>query len=115
MKDKKENIFFSPYSISTALAMTYEGAHAKTAEEIQSVFHFPENDNIRRSSFAAIQNYLNKKDAKYKLHTANALWVQKDYPFLKEYLILVEQYYGGKATNVDFKRATEEARQAINK
>ena len=53
-REAGNNIFFSPYSISTALTMTYEGARNQTAAEIQSVFHFPENDTIRRSSVAAV-------------------------------------------------------------
>jgi len=112
--DEKGNIFYSPYSISTALAMTYEGARGKTADEIQSVFHFPKDDATRRSSVAAIYNGLNKKDAKYRLHTANALWVQKGYQLLNGYTDTIEKYYLGKATNVDFAGATEHARQTIN-
>ncbi|GAH78525.1 unnamed protein product, partial [marine sediment metagenome] len=45
-------------------AMTYEGARGQTAEEMQSVFYFPEDHSIRRSSFAKIYNLLNKKDKK---------------------------------------------------
>ena len=45
-KTEKGNIFYSPYSISSALAMTYEGARGKTAEEIKTVFHFPDGDAI---------------------------------------------------------------------
>lgn len=111
---ERGNLFFSPYSISTALAMTYEGSHNKTAKEMQSVCYFPEDHTVRRSSFAAVYNRLNKKDARYKLHTANALWVQKDYHVLMEFIETVEKYYGGKATNVDFRAATEEARKTIN-
>jgi serine protease inhibitor len=115
LKDREEgNIFFSPYSISTALAMAYEGARGQTAEEIQSVFHFPEDSNVRRPAFAGVYNQLNKKDAKYKLDTANALWVQQDYPLLDDYTNTTETYYGGKATNLDFVGATEQARQTIN-
>jgi serpin B len=115
LKNSEGNIFFSPYSISTALAMTYEGARGKTADEIQSVFHFPTDGNLRKSSFAAIHNQLNKTDAKYKLNIVNALWAQNDYKFLDDYLTTLQQYYAGKATNVDFKNSTEEARQTINK
>lgn len=114
LKGENGNVFFSPYSISTALAMTYEGARGQTAKEIQSVFHFPEDDSVRRASFAALYNQLNKKDAKYNLSTANALWIQKDYQLLNEYITTIEKYYFGRATNVDFKGATEEARQTIN-
>ena len=64
-KSNDGNIFFSPYSISSAIAMTYEGARGKTADEIQSVFHFPKDDVLRRESFLKINNLMNKKDKKY--------------------------------------------------
>ncbi len=111
---ESENIFFSPYSISTALAMTYEGARGQTADEIQSVFHFPTEEIARRSNFAGLFNRLNPQDAPYSLKTANALWVQKDYKLLDEYLRTTSQYYEAKATNMDFVEKTEESRQTIN-
>lgn len=114
-KTKEGNIFFSPYSISTALAMTYEGAMGKTAEEMQSVFHFPQDENERRPAFAKIYNILNKEDKKYQLSTANALWAQKDYQFLVDYFNVVDKYYGGKVTNLDFVGDTENSRITINK
>jgi serpin B len=114
LKKEDGNLFFSPYSISTALAMVYEGAKGKTADEIQAVFRFPIEDNVRRPAFAAIYNELNKTDSKYKLSTANALWAQNDYKFLDDYFTTIEKYYGGKATNVDFKNSTEDTRQIIN-
>ena len=114
-ESKDSNIFFSPYSISIALTMTYEGAKGQTAEEMQSVLHIPEDANVRRPNFARIFNEINKKEKKYKLSTANALWAQKDYSFLKEYTNNVEKYYGGKLTNLDFTRESEKSRQIINK
>jgi len=114
-KSEDSNIFYSPYSISAALAMTYEGAKGQTADEMKSVFHFPES-NILRPNFAAIYNKINKKNKPYKLSTGNALWAQYDYTFLDEYMNRVEQYYGGKAANVDFRQAEEreKSRQTIN-
>ncbi len=112
-KSEQENIFYSPYSISAALAMTYEGAKAQTADEMKSVFHFPEN-NILRPNFAAIYNDINEDGKAYELRTGNALWVQQDYPFLEEYISRVEEYYGGKAANLDFVGETEKSRQTIN-
>jgi len=114
-KSNDGNIFFSPYSISSAIAMTYEGARGKTADEIQSVFHFPKDDSLRRESFLKINNLINKKDKKYKLSTANALWAQRDYKFLEEYFKLIKDSYGGKATNLDFINQTEKSRLTINK
>jgi len=112
-KSKDGNIFYSPYSISAALAMTYEGAREQTADEIKSVFHFPD-DSVLRPNFAAIYNDINEKNEAQELRTGNALWIQQDYPLLEEYTNRVEKYYGGKATNLDFIRETEKSRQTIN-
>ena len=112
-KAENSNIFYSPYSISSAIAMTYEGAKGQTADEMKSVFHFPES-NILRPNFAAIYNDINKRTKAYELRTGNALWVQHDYPFLEDYTNRVEKYYGGKAANLDFIKETEKSRQTIN-
>jgi len=111
--EENENVFFSPYSISSALAMTYEGAKNQTANEMRDVFNFPE-DEILRPNFGAIYNKINRGARNYELRTGNALWVQEDYPFLDNYLNTVEKYYGGKATNLDFEYENEKSRQIIN-
>jgi serine protease inhibitor len=108
------NIFFSPYSISSAMVITYDGAKGKTAEEMRSVLHFPEDNVIRRSGFAKIYNEINQKNKKFQLNTANALWAQKNYLFLTHYLEIIKRYYGGKATNLDFVNKPEESRIIIN-
>ena len=112
-KSEDSNIFYSPYSISAALAMTYEGAKGQTADEMKSVFHFPES-NILRPNFAAIYNEINRGNKAYELRTGNALWAQYDYQFLEDYTSRIEQYYGGKVANLDFKQETEKSRQTIN-
>jgi len=113
-KSKEGNLFFSPYSISSALAMTYEGAKGKTAEEMQAVLHLPESKEKIRSDFVEIYNELNKEDKSYKLTTANALWAQEDYPFEENYFNTVEEYYSGKVTNLNFKTDLENSRVTIN-
>jgi serpin B len=113
-KAKDGNIFFSPYSISSALAMTYEGAKGKTADEMQAVFHFPKGEPVLRESFQKINSRINTTDKKYQLHTANALWAQKNYVFKADYFSLVEKYYSGKTTNLDFVKDTEKSRVTIN-
>jgi serpin B len=113
LNKEEGNLFFSPYSISVALAMTYEGAKGQTKEEMKNVFYFPEDD-ILRSNSAAIYNQINKKNKSYTLRTGNALWVQKDFLLLEDYTNRVENYYGGKAVNLDFKNDLEKSRQTIN-
>jgi serpin B len=113
-KSKEGNMFFSPYSISSALAMTYEGAKGKTAEEMQAVLHLPKDKEKIHSDFVSINNELNKADKTYKLSVANALWAQKDYTFIDAYFNIVDDYYSGKVTNLDFKTDTETSRVTIN-
>lgn len=108
------NIFFSPFSITMAMAIVFEGARGWVAEEMVDVFKFPVEPEIRRRSFRTLYQSLNKEDAKCKLNLANALWIQKDYPILSDYLKAIKEYYSGNATNVDFINATERARQMIN-
>jgi serpin B len=109
-----ENMFLSPYSIMVCMAMLYEGARGQTAEEMLSVFHYPEDDITRRSSFARLHNLINQDRDDYELSTANALWLQEGCPFLSDYLNITEQYYAGKVSNVDFVAETEATRQMIN-
>jgi len=111
---KGKNIFYSPYSISTALAMTYEGARGKTADEMQRVFYFQTDAKVRRPAFAKIYTDLNKEDKPYRLSTANALWAEKTYNFLDDYKNTILTYYGGKTTNLDFVNSPEPSRLTIN-
>ena len=60
------NVFFSPYSLFVALAMTYEGARGTTALEMQDVLHFPQNNDTALCSFGRIYNLLNQ-DKEYIL------------------------------------------------
>ena len=113
-KSEEGNIFFSPFSISTAMAMVYEGAEGKTAKEIKSVFGFPKYDNSRRNQYSNLLSEINKKDKEYALNTANALWAEQDFNFLDKYLTTVEKYYGGKTTNLDFKNQPDASRLIIN-
>jgi len=114
-KDSNENIFFSPWSISTAVVMAYEGARGETANEIQSVFHFPTDNNTRRSSYAKMLNTLNKASGKYKFSIADAIWLQKDYPFLENYKEVISKYYLGEIKNLDFANNPGKASSDINK
>lgn len=114
-KGEEGNLFYSPFSLSVAMGMTYEGAREQTAAEIRQVFHYPDDINILRQGFSEVLARVNRKDKKYELRAANALWAQKNYPFLPEYFQAVEKYYGGRVTNLDFAGDTENSRLIINR
>ena len=114
----KGNLFLSPYSISSALAMTYAGARGRTADEMAATLKFPADwlaqaDRIH-VAFAHLNSDLNAEGKPYELTVANALWGQKGYGFLKDFLGLTERHYGAGLHEVDFARNTEGARKTIN-
>jgi len=108
------NIFLSPFSISTALAMTYIGAADNTAQQMKDVLHFNLDDETLHSGFSELISSLNQPNEKYQLSIANSMWAQEGYPFLKEFIDKVQKYYSSGLNYVDFAETTEEARQRIN-
>ncbi len=111
------NLFLSPYSISTALAMTRAGANGQTAAEMDKVLHFTLPQDRLHPAFAALGKQINGDDDRkrgYQLSTANALWGQMGYGFSPDFLKLIQSNYGGGFREVDFARATEDARQTVN-
>jgi serpin B len=113
----KENLFFSPYSISTALAMTYAGARGNTEKQMATTLHFTLPSQNLYPAFGALQKKLiqENKSRGYRLLLANALWLQKGEPFLKEFLDLNKQFYDAGLTLLDFISETEKSRQIINR
>jgi len=116
LKETEGNLFFSPYSISTALAMTYAGARNNTEKQMGEVLHFTVGERQLHPAFAHLEAQLNAVQEKgnIELDVANALWVQNDYTFLKNYLDATEKHYGAVLNHVDFKKAHESARRKIN-
>ena len=116
LKEAEGNLFFSPYSISTALAMTYAGARANTEKQMAEVLHFTLDQKRLHPAFSHLEAQLNAAQGKegIELNVANALWAQKDYIFLGEFLDLTKKYYGAVLTLLDFKNACEAARKKIN-
>lgn len=109
---KPGNLFFSPSSISMALAMTLVGANEDTAEEMSEVLHSTLPDNRFHEGFWELQNATKTGGVELKL--ANRLWGQTGYSFLPEFLEATERCYGARLAEVDFRTAAEAARLQIN-
>jgi serine protease inhibitor len=116
LKTQPGNLFFSPYSISSALAMTYAGARGQTENEMARVLHFDSGQTNVPSGFRALADRINdlQRWNRIKLVTANSLWCQKDYLFTKAFLNVVKQDYHADARLVDFTTAPEAVRNDIN-
>src|SRR5712692_6172596 len=116
LRSQEGNLFFSPLSLSTALAMTYAGARGQTAAQMATVLHFPADQQRLHQVFANLSKefHADSETQGYQLHVANALWGQKGYRFRKDFLATTKTYYGAGLNEVDFQTATEEARRTIN-
>ena len=116
LKDEKGNLFFSPHSISTVLAMTFAGARGDTALQMADMLHFAGLQDRLHPSFAALETELRtiQKKGKVQLRVANSLWPQKGYPLLPEYIGLLKRYYDTSVTPLDYVKAPEPARKTIN-
>jgi serpin B len=116
LKTTDGNLFFSPYSISTCLAMVYAGAQAQTAAQMAQALHFNPNQSQLASAFGELQRQLNATEQKkgVELNAANGLWGQKDHPFLPAFLDIASNSYQAKLNQVDFRASAEPVRKEIN-
>lgn len=122
VRSGSENLFFSPYSISIALAMTYAGARDETAHEMAGAMQF----YLANDSLHPAFNYLDQqlaargegsqgKDGEgFRLNVVNAIWGQKGYSFRPEYLDVLALNYGAGLRILDFENQPEPSRVTIN-
>jgi serpin B len=110
-----KNIFVSPYSISTALAMTFEGSRNNTRTQMAAVLHFNMSDADRQAGFSELLAQTRPGPGKkYKLEVANGLWGQKDFPFEPAFTGTIGKFYGGGFNTVDYAGDKEGAIHTIN-
>ncbi|XP_016851834.2 serpin B10 [Anolis carolinensis] len=123
-----KNLFFSPWSIVSSLAMVFMGARNNTATQMAEVLYFIMAKGTERSSeepdlsegetihslFKELISEINQPKRTYVLKTANRLYAEKTFPFVDEYLQLVKKYYHAEPQSVDFLRAAEQVRGQIN-
>lgn len=109
----QDNIFFSPYSLSTAMAMLYTGAEGETKQQIENTFHYPALTTLNPNS-AYLYKQFNSPNSNYKLATSNALWLQQGMSPKPDYANTIRTYYGGDISNLNFANKPEGARKTIN-
>jgi len=122
LKEKEGNLFYSPYSISLALAMTYAGAKGETEQQMADTLHFTLSQDRLHPAFNALDLELasrgegaeGKDEEGFRLNIVNAIWGQEDYKFLAEFLDVLAENYGAGLRLLDFVNAPEESRITIN-
>jgi serpin B len=122
LEAKDGNLFYSPYSISLALAMTYAGARGETEQQMAHALHFVLPQERLHPAFNGLDLELarrglgaeGKDEEGFRLHIVNAIWGQKDYKFLSEYLDVLAEQYGAGLRVLDFAGDPEASRVTIN-
>ena len=123
LQSQPGNLFYSPYSISSALAMTYAGAEGSTAEEMASVLRFMlDQENLHPAFNALDQKFDSLAELEipqdqgdpFQLNIANAIWGQQDFHFEDDFLDLLAENYGAGLRLLDYVSQPEESRLAIN-
>jgi serpin B len=123
LKGEEGNLFYSPYSISLALAMTYAGARGETAQQMADTLRFLLEQERLHPAFNWLDAELasrgegaqGKDGEGFRLNIVNAIWGQKDYEFLPAFLDVLAENYGAGLRILDFITETEKSRLAINK
>ena len=112
-----KNLIFSPFSVSSVLAMTYAGARNETQSEMSRTLHFSLKQNNVNSDFDTLLKKITINRGSVQLTIANSLWAQKDSKFLDSYFNLIKSYYKAELQNVDFVNSDEreKTRLMINK
>ena len=120
LAEKKGNLFFSPSSIHTALAMTYAGARGDTASQMAGTLHYELEGRRLHPAFSKLIQQLNnprldrEKKPAYELIVSNALWGQRGYPFRDSFTNLAQASYEAGLEQMDFARQPEPSRVRIN-
>jgi serpin B len=122
LREENGNLFYSPYSISLALAMTYAGARGETEQQMADTLHFILSQDRLHPAFNALDLELARrgegaegKDGEgFRLNIVNALWGQEGYTFLSEFLDVLAENYGAGLRLLDFMETPEESRVTIN-
>lgn len=122
LKSEPGNLFYSPFSISAALAMTWAGARGQTESQMASALHFTLPGDRLHPAFNAIdlelmsrgQGKVGADGGKFRLNVANALWGQLGYKFEAPFLDTLALHYGAGMHVVNFEKTPEPSRKIIN-
>jgi serpin B len=111
------NVVFSPFSISTALAMLDAGAAGTTDAELRAALHADTlGDRVHTGYHALIDSLdIGRGFGNYALSTADRLFGQTGFPFLRDYLTVTREQYGAELQALDFHASAESARSTINR
>ena len=121
--DSTSNVFYSPYSVSIALAMTYAGAGGTTASQMAQALRFSLPPAQLHAAFDAVDLALASRahgqpgadGAGFKLNVVDSIWGDRTLPVQQPFLDTLALDYGAGLRLVDFLHSPDPARATINR
>ena len=121
-RGQEGNLFYSPYSISVALAMTYAGARGETEKQMAETLHFLLSQDDLHAALNGLDQELARRaaaagteeDEAFRLNIANSIWGQVGYDFLPAFLDILAENYGAGLRLADFMKNPDKSRVTIN-
>ncbi|XP_041488749.1 serpin B6-like [Microtus oregoni] len=117
-EDSSKNVFFSPMSISSSLAMVFMGAKGNTASQMAQALSLDKcsgnGGGDVHQGFQSLLTEVNKTGTQYLLKTANKLFGEKTIDLLASFKDSCRKFYGAEMEELDFKGDIEQSRQHIN-
>ena len=110
-----ENLFFSPSSISIALAMTAAGARGETLDEMIETLHMPDDLAAFHEAYGERIEEWNAEEGDYQLSVANRLWGQDSFDLESDFLAVTRDSYQAPVELLNFAGASEPSRRTINR
>jgi serpin B len=114
LRQQPGNLFFSPFSIRSALGMALAGARDETATQMREALCAPPVDGLLHADIAQTVTRLEAGGGNGVVSVSNSLWAQAGAVLQPGFLDLIAQYYRGAVQVVDFRRDPDAARSAIN-
>jgi serpin B len=114
LRGREGNLFFSPYSVESALAMVHAGARGETAAAMAKTLHLGADTDAVLAGFGRLNAQFNTSGKPYQLSVANALWGLKGYTFEKPYLERVREHFGATFEPLDFQGDRAGSARTIN-
>lgn len=115
IKNEPINLFYSPISITSAIAMTYAGASGETLKQISNTLYFSTNqDELHQNYDILLKRFSDTNSEGVQLKVANSLWLQENMKITSQYLSITNKYYNAGVIPVNFIADPEKSRKTIN-
>lgn len=115
LRAKDGNVLFSPYGLTTALAVPYAGSRGDTAEQMRRAVGFPEQDRL----YAAQRAWADalapaKRGRQFELSSASGLWTQTPFRVEKDFALKLRDSLDVQVAGLDMAGNPEAAAREVN-